>query len=81
MQRTSQNIIKSVKQNFEQKNVKNDNKSFFCYVRSKQRTVEKVGPIKDSLGSLITKDKDVTCLLNNYFGSVFTFEDIQNIPE
>ena len=79
-------LKKSVTQNFEQKlakNVKNDNKSFFSQVRSKQRTVEKVGPMKDSLGSgsLITKDKDVSCLLNNYFSSVFTLEDIQNILE
>ena len=45
MQRRSQNIINSAKQNFEQKmskKCKNDNKSFFSYVRSKQRTVEKV---------------------------------------
>ena len=41
----------------------------------------KVGPIKDSLGSLVTKDKGVFCLLNNYFSSVFTLEDIQDIPE
>ena len=47
----------------------------------KQCTVQKVGPIKDSLGSLITKDKDVSCLLINYVSSVFTLEDIQNIPE
>ena len=74
MQRRSQNI-KSAKRNFEQKlakNVNDDNKSFFSYVRSKQRIVEKVEPIKDSLGSLITKDKDISCLLNNYFSSVFT---------
>jgi len=29
--------------------------NFFSYVRSKQRTVEKIGPIKDSLGNIITK--------------------------
>ena len=33
------------------------------------------------MSSLITKDKDVSCLLNDYFGLVFTLEDIQNIPE
>ena len=74
MQRRSQNIIKSGKPNFAKnfakklaKNVIPDNKSFFCYVKSKQRTVEKVGPCKDSFGSLITKNKDISCLLNNYF--------------
>ena len=84
MQRRPQNIIKSAKQNFEQelaKNVKNDNKNFFSYVRSKQHSVEKVESIKDSLGSPITRDKDVSCLLNNNFSLVFTSEDIQNISE
>ena len=52
-----------------------------CHKTEIQRTVEKVESMKDSLGSLITKDKDVSCLLNNYFSSVFTLEDIQNIPE
>ena len=45
MQRKSQNIIRSAKRNFEQKlekDVKTDNKSFFAYVRSKQRTVKKL---------------------------------------
>ena len=76
--------IKAAKEIFEQKlakNVKNDNKSFFAYVRSKQHSVEEVGPFEDSLVNLITKDKDVSCLLNNYFSSVLTLEDIQNIPE
>src|SRR6266496_2913247 len=49
MQRITQNIIRSAKRNFEQrlaKNVKNDNKSFFAYVRSKQRTCRKSWSIK-----------------------------------
>ena len=44
MQRSSQNVLKFTKQNFEQelaKNVKNDNNTFFAYVRSKQHTVQK----------------------------------------
>src|SRR5882757_4064124 len=55
MQKKSQNIIRSAKRNFKQKlakDVKTDNKSFFAYVRSKQRTVAKIGPIKDRLGIL-----------------------------
>ena len=43
--------------------------------------VEKVGPLKDSMGNLITKNKDAAYLLNNYFSSVFTLENIQIIPE
>ena len=33
------------------------------------------------MGSFITKDKDVSYLLNNYFSSAFILEDIQNILE
>ena len=43
MQRRSKNNIRSAKRNFEQKlakDVKNANKSFFAYVRRKQRTVK-----------------------------------------
>ena len=36
---------------------------------------------EQKLAFLITKDKDVSCLLNNYFSSVITLEDIQNIPK
>ena len=50
-------------------------------VRSKQCSVKRVGRIKDSLSSLITRAKDVSSLLNNCFSSVFTLEDIQDIPE
>jgi len=83
-QRLCQTIIRTAKRNFEQKiakNVKNDNKSFFAYVRSKQRTVQKVGPLKNSSGTIVTQDLDAAQLLNNYFSTVFTKEDIQNIPE
>ena len=33
--------------------IKKDSKSFFAYVRSKQRTKDKVGPLKDSVGRIM----------------------------
>jgi hypothetical protein len=62
------------------KNVKNDNKSFFAYVRSKQRTKEKVGPLKDKSGQVVSDDKIAANLLNDYFSSVFTTESYANMP-
>ena len=56
-------------------------KSFYAYLRSKQSCKDKVGPLKDSAGNVLQEDKAATDLLNNYFASVFTNEDITNIPE
>ena len=71
------------KRNFEQnlaKNVKDNSKSFFSYVRSKQRTKEKVGPLKDKGGEVINDDRLAANLLNEYFSSVFTKENYTNAP-
>ena len=72
------------KHSFEEKlakNIKNDSKSFYAYVRSKQRTKTWVGPLKDESGNTVTDSLVASNLLNNYFASVFTNENLQNIPE
>ena len=76
-------INKVAKRNFEQnlaKNVKDNSKSFFSYVRSKQRTKAKVGPLKDKGGKVINDDRLAANLLNEYFSSVFTKENYNNAP-
>jgi hypothetical protein len=50
-------------------------------VRSKQRTKDKVGPLKNSVSKLVEDDGEAANLLNDYFSSVFTKEDCNNIPE
>jgi ribonucleases P/MRP protein subunit RPP40 len=80
----SRDINRIAKRNFEKKlsdNIKNDSKSFYSYIRSKQRTKDKVGPLKNSVGDVVTDDKEAANLLNNYFSSVFTIEDCSIIPE
>ena len=57
-------------------NVKNDSKSFYAYVRSKQRSKVRVGPLKDTSGKIISDNKDAANLLNEYFSSVFTVENV-----
>lgn len=61
-------------------NIKKDSKSFYAYVRSKQRNKVKVGPLKDSSGSMISDSRAIADLLNKYFSSVFTVENVSYIP-
>ncbi len=45
-----------------------------------ERNKVKVGPLRDAAGSIITDDKVTANILNDYFASVFTVENIDNIP-
>src|SRR3984885_6182369 len=75
---------KAAIRNFEQKlsrNVKQDCKSFYNYVRSRQSRKDRVGPLKDDEGEVIVDDEEAAETLNKYFSSVFTLEDVGNIPE
>ena len=75
--------IRQSKRSYEQKlacNIKNDSKSFYAYVRSKQNVQDKVGPLEDSAGNIISQGFLMAEDLNNYFSSVFTKEDISSLP-
>ena len=61
-------------------NIKKDSKSFYAYVRSKQRNKVKVGPLKDSAGNITSDPRATADLLNSYFSSVFTVENVSFIP-
>ena len=61
-------------------NIKSDSKTFSSNVNSKRRTKVKVGLVKDTAGNEISKDKETAEVLNNYFSSVFTEEDIVSMP-
>ncbi|MGK2860350.1 MAG: endonuclease/exonuclease/phosphatase family protein [Chitinophagaceae bacterium] len=62
------------------KNVNNDSKSFYSYVRSKQRSKVRVGPLKDNTGNVISDNKTTADVFNKYFSSVFTIENLSSIP-
>ena len=55
-------------------------KTFANYIKSKSKTVTSIGPLKNSSGSLISSEKEMAEILNRFFASVFTKEDISNIP-
>ena len=77
------NEVRKSKRNFEHKlaqNIKSDSKSFYAYVRSKQKVRDKVGPLDDNAGNIITQGFLMAEELNMHFSSVFTREDTSSIP-
>ena len=77
------NEVRKSKRNFEHKlaqNIKSDSKSFYAYVRSKQNVRDKVGPLVDNAGNIITQGFVMAEELNMHFSSVFTREDTSSIP-
>ena len=48
-------------------------------VRSKQNVRDKVGPLEDSAGNIISQGFLMAEDLNRHFGSVFTREDISSL--
>ena len=77
---------KTYKRNFHKGNYKDmrkyfaNSKSFYAYVRSKQNVQDKVGPLEDSAGNIISQGFLIAEGLNGYFSSVFTKEDISSLP-
>ena len=49
------------------KQVKEDPKSFFAYVRSKSKTKDKVGPLTDNNGNVATDNDEMCEILNTFF--------------
>ena len=75
--------MRKSKRSFEDKlanDIKNDSKSFYAYVRSKQKVRDNVGPLKNSAGNVISGGFQMAEDLNEYFSSVFTKKDISSLP-
>jgi len=53
----------------------------FTDVRSKAKSKERVGPLKDSAGNVTDDDSKMCNVLNSFFASVFTKENIGSILE
>ena len=76
--------IRKSKRTFEKKlagNIKNESKSFYAYVRSKQKVRDKVGPLENNRGNIISEVFQMAEILKEYFSSVFTTEDISSHPD
>ena len=75
--------LRKCKINFEKRlaaDIKINNKEFWKYVRSNAKTTITVGKIEDLDGNLITEEIKIAERLNNHFISVFTKENLSNIP-
>ena len=75
--------IKAAKRNFEETladKIKVEPKAFYSYVRSKSKTVGKIGPLLDNTGKIIETNSEMCEVLNDYFSSVFTVEKVNNLP-
>ena len=69
------NEVRKSKRNVELKlaqHIKSDSKSFYAYERSKQNVRDKVGPLEDNAGDIITGEFLMAEELNIHFSSVFT---------
>ena len=75
--------IKKAKKRFESKlaqNIKNDKKSFYAYVRSKSKSKTKIGPLAGDDGATVEDSSAMAESFNTFFSSVFTVEDMDNMP-
>ena len=80
------NEVRKSKRNVEHKlaqNIQSYSKSFYAYVRSKQNVRDKVGPLEDNAGNIITQGLLMAEELDRHFSSVFTREDTSSlhVPE
>ena len=62
-------------------NIKTDPKLYYRYARSKMDVKDGIGPLTDEDGNVISDNKDMAQVLNQYFTTVFTDENMDNIPE
>ena len=75
-------LVRVARRNYEIKvanRAKEDPKSFYQLYKTKVR--DKIGPLIDSNGELVSDRDSMAGMLNDFFLSVFTQEDTLNIPE
>ena len=60
---------------------KENPKRFWKYIKSQTKSKGKITELADKDGNLTTDDLQKAEILNNHFASVFTKEDINNIPD
>ena len=75
--------VRKSKRNCEHKlaqNIKSDSKGFYAYARCKQNVRDKVGPLEDNAGIIITQGFVMAEELNMHFSSEFSREDTSSLP-
>ena len=59
---------------------KENPKSFYAYLRAKKKTKDSIGPLLDTDNILEVDIAKMAVILNNQFTSVFTRENLRDIP-
>ena len=83
MRNKSNRLVKMSKKEYEKsiaKNCKSNNKIFWKYVNFKLKTNVGVSTLISNTGNIAVNDHDKANVLNSYFSSVFTDEDLESIP-
>jgi hypothetical protein len=76
-------LIRNAKRKFEKRladDKSGNSRPFYSYVKKKTKTRTAIGPLLDSEKKSITGEKEMADLLNRFFSSVFTTEDLTSIP-
>ena len=60
---------------------KTNPKGFYSFINERRIVKDNVGPLKTHAGQIVTTDNDMANTLNTYFSSVFTHEQLNNIPQ
>ena len=60
---------------------KTNPKGFYSYINERRIVKDYIGPLKTPTDLIVTTDNDMANTLNTYFGSVFTHEQLYNIPQ
>ena len=76
------NEIRNAKRKFEEDlsiKIKQSPKAFYAYVGSKTRVRDRVGPLVDKTGKVSDNIQEMSEILNDYFGTVFTRDESDKI--
>ena len=82
VQKEVQDSVKRAKKKLERrlaKNRKKNSKSFYSYIKKKTKNKVTIGPLKDG-DQNVTDSEHMANLLNKWYCSVFTKENLTNIP-
>ena len=83
LRRKAKRLIKQSKRSTEihvANQSKTNPKEFYSFIRQKRVTTSSIGPIINENGDYTSDDEQVCCVLNSFFASVFTTEDLNSIP-
>ena len=83
MEKEAKDAVRKAKKKFEKnlaKDAKKNPKAFYTYLKSKTSNRQSVGPLQDEKGSTISDDEKQAEMLNHFFSSVFTKEDLEDLP-